>query len=357
MSELRIGLLGHYPPPYGGVATLLEQMLGSLNAAGHDAVVYNLGHGQPVAGRVVNLDRRSPVQLVASLERVMRTEPERLFHYISASYRSFWLGAAIQGLASLHRRPLVWSLVGGDFPRFLRDLSPWRRKAANWSLGRAIAVIACNREIEDVLREIVRRPKLHLVSNTFPLVTTGDGGLPPDIEEAAARFNPLLCTTASSSAEYALDSALEALNHLQGDYPDVGLVISLTTHGIRTDDQALEANIDRLGVRSRVHIGRALPDFLALLKRSDVFLRTPLVDGDSMSVREALALGTPTVASDTAFRPPGVTFFRKGDSVDLARAVHDVLADPGRQGAQPATQEADDNLARLVALYQAIVGT
>ena len=357
MNALQIGLLGHYPPPYGGVATLLEQMQGSLNASGHDAIVYNLGHGQPVADRVVNLDRRSPVQLVASLERVFRTEPERIFHYVSASYRSFWLGAVVQALALVHRRSLVWSLVGGDFPRFLRTLSPLRRGVADWSLRRANAVIACNREIDEVIRQIVPDHKVHLLSNTFPLVTTGAGHLPPDVAEAASRFTPLPCTTASSSPEYALDSALEALAHLQEDHPNIGLVISLTTHGIRTDDEALEALIDRLGVRSRVHIGRALPNFLTLLERSDIFLRTPLVDGDSMSVREALALGTPTVASDTIFRPPGVSLFRKGDGLDLARAIRDVLADVGAPGARPTTQEAEDNLAKLETLYQAIVGT
>jgi hypothetical protein len=51
---------------------------------------------------------------------------------------------------------------------------------------------------------------------------------------------------------------------------------------------------------------------LALMSACDVFLRPTLEDGDSISVREALALGVPVVASRVGARPAGAILFRPG---------------------------------------------
>ena len=44
---LRVTLIGHYPPPYGGVATLMAQMEAALTKAGAAVEIMNLGHGRP----------------------------------------------------------------------------------------------------------------------------------------------------------------------------------------------------------------------------------------------------------------------------------------------------------------------
>jgi glycogen synthase len=353
-NRLRLGLLGHFPPPYGGVATLLEQMAQNLHAAGHDTVVFNLGHGTPCGEYVVNLTRTNVVELLFSLERVFRKEQGRIFHYVSASYRSFWLGTYVQMMAFRYGRPLVWSLVGGGFPQFLANLDPFRRWLAKLALSHADTVITCNREIESAVSRIVPTEKLLFLSNAFPPAIVREEGLPPEVEDVASQFSPLICTTGSSSPEYSLDSALEALSILASRHRDAGLVISLTKHGISPDDAALERSIDEWGVRARVFVARSLPNFHALLRKSDVFIRTPLVDGDSMSVREALIFGIPTVASDTAFRPPGAHLFRKGDGVDMARIIDRTLAGELVVETDNAAKEAEDNLIRLTAIYRAV---
>jgi glycosyltransferase involved in cell wall biosynthesis len=67
---------------------------------------------------------------------------------------------------------------------------------------------------------------------------------------------------------------------------------------------------------------------LELMARADVFVRPTYADGDSLSVREALALGLPVVASDAAPRPSGVTVCRSGDVGDLVAKLSTVLAHP-----------------------------
>jgi glycosyltransferase involved in cell wall biosynthesis len=83
---------------------------------------------------------------------------------------------------------------------------------------------------------------------------------------------------------------------------------------------------------------------VSLLQEADVVVRSTFTDGDAITVREALDLGVPVVASDTAFRPRGVVLFRKGDSRDLLAKVSQVLASPeSRSGATVgAAQSAHD---------------
>jgi glycosyltransferase involved in cell wall biosynthesis len=55
--------------------------------------------------------------------------------------------------------------------------------------------------------------------------------------------------------------------------------------------------------------------------RSHVFVRGTLEDGDSMSVREALALGIPVVASRVGSRPAGAILFPSGDVDEMVSKI------------------------------------
>ena len=63
-----------------------------------------------------------------------------------------------------------------------------------------------------------------------------------------------------------------------------------------------------------------------LTQQCDLFLRPTSSDGDAVSVREALSLGVPVVASDCVPRPPGAVTYRTGDVADLFNKVEEVLA-------------------------------
>jgi glycosyltransferase involved in cell wall biosynthesis len=64
---------------------------------------------------------------------------------------------------------------------------------------------------------------------------------------------------------------------------------------------------------------------LALMSRSSVFVRPTFRDGDSISVREALALGLPVVASDIGTRPAGTIVFEPGNVGELVEELIKVL--------------------------------
>jgi glycosyltransferase involved in cell wall biosynthesis len=65
--------------------------------------------------------------------------------------------------------------------------------------------------------------------------------------------------------------------------------------------------------------------FLTALRRSALYLRTPITDGVASSVLESLALGVPVVACENGTRPPGVVTYAATDADALATAVEHVV--------------------------------
>jgi glycosyltransferase involved in cell wall biosynthesis len=68
------------------------------------------------------------------------------------------------------------------------------------------------------------------------------------------------------------------------------------------------------------------PQALAIVATSDLFVRPTLADGDAISVREALALGRPVVASDVGTRPRNVSTFPAGNAAACAEVIFHVLS-------------------------------
>ncbi len=66
--------------------------------------------------------------------------------------------------------------------------------------------------------------------------------------------------------------------------------------------------------------------FMTLLSKTDIYLRTPVSDGVASSVLEALALKVPVVASDNGRRPHGVIVYDAEDVYDLESKIKYVLA-------------------------------
>src|SRR6185436_2466746 len=119
---------------------------------------------------------------------------------------------------------------------------------------------------------------------------------------------------------------LDAVARLAADHPRLGCVVM--GDGDVQSVAATRRRIAELGLEQHVLLTGDLPhqNCVAIIERSDVYLRPALVDGDAISVREALALGKVVVASDASERPAGAILHRTGDAVDLAARVAEVLA-------------------------------
>ena len=173
--------------------------------------------------------------------------------------------------------------------------------------------------------------------------------VPAELETFLRGHKPLLLTVGLLEPEYDLFMQIEAMKQVLEIFPDAGLMIV----GSGSLENELREFIRSRPYRDRVFLAG---DFehrvtLHLLDRCDILLRTTLFDGDAISVREALFLGKPVVATDNGMRPDGVILIPIHNADALVAAIIELAGDmPVR-----VTPEKDDmsNVAAVLKLYEA----
>jgi glycosyltransferase involved in cell wall biosynthesis len=174
------------------------------------------------------------------------------------------------------------------------------------------------------------------------------GPAPDGFEAARARRAPLLVMAHHPSPVYGRALMFQALARLAERNPRVGLAL----FGPGTRSAEFLADARAMGVSDFIEdFGELEHDrALGLMKGCDAFVRPTTADGDSISVREALALGVPCVASDVCARPSGTLTFKAGDPRSLSERIEAALA------SGPAQVAAADAGPVVLALYRGLSG-
>lgn len=113
---------------------------------------------------------------------------------------------------------------------------------------------------------------------------------------------------------YGIDATIEMLGRLKQEYPDAGLIIGLAQIGNGAYFSHLQNMMKLQDVSESIFILHGNKELWPLYERVDLFLRPTLSDGDSISIREALFLNAPVVASDVTHRPSAVLVYGVGES-------------------------------------------
>jgi glycosyltransferase involved in cell wall biosynthesis len=92
---------------------------------------------------------------------------------------------------------------------------------------------------------------------------------------------------------------------------------------------------------------------LRAMVECEVLLRTTLYDGDSVSVREALYIGIPVIASDNRMRPPGVRLFPTSNREGLRDAIFETLA--GGDSPKNVPGDGQENIREVVEFYRTLL--
>jgi len=322
-SKIKVLLVGDYPPPTGGIAIHVQQLQRFLLNAGVRCKVLDIGEGGVPAPGV--LAARTRVRYAFRLLQFAARGWQVHLHVPGDNPTSWWIVASAVATGRLFGRPALVTFHSGLVPRFLGQ-SPGRRRFARALLAHCSRVIAVSEEIGIALREADLPAPLIAVHPAF-LGSQLQPGLPPkNFATVRASCRPLLAMADHPSSIYGRRDAFRALRLLARDLPGIGLA----TFGPGHRSEGVESDALAEGVRARVHDFGELDhsSTLGLISRCDAFLRPTSADGDSLSVREALSLGTRCVASDVSVRPPGTVLFRAADCQDLAEKIAHALKQP-----------------------------
>jgi glycogen(starch) synthase len=334
--ELKILLVGDFPPPSGGVATHVQDLVRAVRARGGRCEVLDIGKGQLPADGVVPAGgmARFAVLLAASVARGFR-----IHLHTSGANRKSWLLASACALAGrMARRPSLITLHSGLGPAWLHA-SFVRRAMACTVLQQFGTVIAVSEEI----REALAVPGM-LVLPAFSREFLQPGTPPAGLSDLRKAASPLFCAMVAPRPEYGEPVLLRAFEQVRERLPSARLALyGPGSEAFAPKPQARSPRPE--GVHGFGELPR--PQALAVMAACDVFVRPTLADGDSVSVREALALGRAVVATRVGSRPAGVRLVRPGDAAALAQGLLEAAG--SESGAR--TEGAPASLNPILQLY------
>ena len=345
-----------YPPPRAGWGLRVEFLKKRLQCEGHECVVLNIGTSR----RIPSSEYETVMNGVDFVWKVWRYSRRGFIVHVHANGDSptgllLALTAELVNLACGRRCFLTFhaGVIQRYFPRERsRLLTPIfkllfaipRRIICNSEPVRAC--IAAYGIDADKIAAIPAFSRQYL--------EFAPRGLSPELETFLLRWPAVVFSYLKMRPLFYPVTLVDGMAAVMAERHDVGLVLcGGLGHADRGVWPAVQAAIERHGVRDRICFVDDLDHdaFLTLLRRSALYLRTPITDGVASSVLEALALGIPVVASENGTRPPGVAMYPAPDPEGLARAVLQVL--DGGIAVNPAPFEIPDTLQEEVRLLTA----
>ncbi len=336
--------LGPYPPPHGGVQTNLVAIRDYLRA--HD-----------IPCRVINLTRfrqsdhdgvffpKGPLQTI----KLILGLPRDVIHLHIGG--DLTLRLVLLGLlcSLLPGSQTVLTFHSGGYPASKAGQSTHPGTFRAFVFRRFDRLIAVNAALAGLFIERfgaspdrVRQIQPHALPGEVPQV-----GFPDEMEKFFASHPPVMISMGWLEPEYDFALQIRALRLVRETFPRAGLLLL----GEGRMGPELRAQAAATSYAADVLMPGDVPHELALaaIARSDIFLRTTLYDGDSISVREALHYGTPVIASDNGMRPPGVHLIPKEDLRSLVETIREAAA-VGRPAAS-VVEANEENICQVCDLY------
>jgi glycosyltransferase involved in cell wall biosynthesis len=242
-------------------------------------------------------------------------------HVNGEYFRGLLLALAALAVARLYGNRRIVTFHAGRIQPFFQG---WRR-IATWPWYRLLFYLSddviCNQEgVRAALRPLAGARAIHVIpAFSRQYLEFAPTSLEPALASFVTGRRPVISTYLCFREGFFTDVVLDAMRRLVRRRPMAGLVIVGTGDDRARFERALEVQ----GLQANVHLAGNLERnaFMTLMATSDLHLRTPVTDGVSSTVLEALSLRVPVVASDNGSRPAGVVTYPATDAAALAEAL------------------------------------
>jgi glycosyltransferase involved in cell wall biosynthesis len=350
MVPAKILQIGNYPPPMCGWAIQLKLVTEELRRRGHICEVLKINEGRQVKSPQY-VDVQNGWDYLRKIWHFARCGHCLNVHVNGMSKKGYALAMAAVLVGRLLNRAALVTFHGGlgqsYFPRHDYSLPHWAFSA----LFRLAGSIACDSQPiqEQIVRYGIRTGKVQCIPTFSPqYVQFTPIALSEKISKFLMQHTHVILSYVSFRAEYRLDVLREAMKLHRTQHPGTGFV------WLGFPNKEILLAKDYVGTwptdeqDSLLLLGNLRHDeFLTLLSRCFLYLRTPACDGVAASVLEALALGIPVVASENGRRPIAVVTYRDDDAMDMAEKLHYVFEHFAEVQSRLDVEDSADNVGRM----------
>lgn len=336
--------LGPYPPPQGGVNRNMLAISDELVRNGHRCSIIATTRSREIIPEPDVYHPKGPFEL---LKLLLTLKYDVLHLHVGGDLNRRVL-ALIAGCGLLARGKNVLTLHSGAYPGTDAGKAAGRSSIRGFMFRQFSRVIAVNPLIADVFERYgVSASRLRTILPFVLKRPDSEVKLPPDLARFADAHSPFLLTVGLLEPEYDLLMQVDAMRKMIEIFPNAGLMIV----GSGSIEDELRKSVNSKAYSPHIVVAGDVDHSITLhlINDCDLLLRTTLFDGDAISIREALFLGTPVIATDNGMRPAGVHLIEAGNADDLVANVRSALEQSGTK--QSGSPEDNANITSVVELY------
>ncbi|KAF0180520.1 MAG: group 1 glycosyl transferase [Nitrospirae bacterium] len=340
--------LGPYPPPEGGITRNLLAIREELQKSGHTCSVVVIAKSSKVVPDPGIYHPQSPFALI----KLLSTLHYDILHLHIGGDITWRILGLMTVCALFGRGKSVVTVHSGGFA-----VSENANNAKPFSLHGFVfrlfeRVICVNKLMFAVFEKYgLARERVRLI---YPFAgRKPDKGvqIPDNLKVFAVNHKPFLLTVGLLEDAYDLFMQIDAMERIIEQMPEAGLMIA----GSGSLEQDLKRAIADKAFFSHILLAGDVEHSITLhlINDCDILLRTTKFDGDAISIREALHLGTPVIATDNGMRPEGVHLIPVHDANALVEAT--VKLAKSEQKACGERVEDRSNIEAVLYLYEEIL--
>ena len=347
---LNVLQLGPVPPPEGGISRHIGAIRRQLAKIGASSSVIATSKSAEVRLAEGVHYPRTIREFFAALRSV---DCDILHLHVGGDITKRVLAMALVSVLLGHGKKVL-TIHSGGFAHTPAAKAAKRYSFAGFVFRRFSKVIAVNDSLAAVLRRFgVADANIEIILPFALEPPPSDPPVPDDLRAFCDAHSPLLVSVGGMEKDYEPFLQIDSFQEIKAGFPTAGLII--VGSGSLTAD--VKEHVKDSGLSNSVCIAGGLDHdvVMYLLNNADLMLRITLFDGDAISVREALFLGTPVVATDNEMRPPGVSLVPIGDKNAVVQAVTEILSQPKKKSSQLPPAD-NSNIQKVIELYRELAG-
>ena len=328
-NSIKIALIGAYPPPYGGVSVHIQRVSNKLNELGIYHNIYDLSFENCLE----NIKKDNVLCIKHPILWFLTfffSSKEDILHLHISDWRLRFLFS----LMKFKRKKIVISIHGESLEKAYSEGSFIRKLFIKKSLSWSSHIIALNDRIKNKCLNLgVSQEKISVIPSYIPVskFEEDDSELSENLKKFIKSHSPIILANAfklrffNGIDLYGLDLCIDSCSVLKEKYPKIGFVFCLPQIGDYNYLKKMKSRIIQKNIKNNFIIYTNQGSMIPIIKKCNIFLRPTNTDGDSISIREALSMGIPTIASDVINRPFSVVVFKNRDISDLVIKIKYVL--------------------------------
>lgn len=348
----RINIYGILPPPFGGVSIYHKRLIAALREREIEFTFYQSNKTQNTGEKKVSL--------LSFFLRMVNFNKE-IIHI--SGLGSIRIHIALTILNVFFNKKTIITVHNKRIDSEYYSLTPLRKIVGKLFLKSIKHAIIVNSETKTPI--INKEKKTTTIPAYIPPSheETETSQLPDFFHEIRRKHKFLLTANAfkisfhEGEDLYGIDLSIELMRCLvERGYTDIGLVYVIPEVGDYSHLERMKNLVRQYNLTNWFHFYTNPLPYPAVINMCDVFIRPTNTDGDAISLREALFLKKPAIASDIVLRPQGVVLFKCRNAEDLLEKTVDIIEHFNTHKKRIENISFDDNTQKTIDVYKKILG-